>query len=61
VQHPRALDEMVLGFRWEADMRYVLACAKHLNPMGAGFFQLGVQTLQMVHPGDYPELSGVRF
>jgi hypothetical protein len=61
VREPRALDEMFLGFRWESDMKYVRAQAKHLNPMGAGFYQLGVQVLEVIHPGDYPGLAELRF
>jgi hypothetical protein len=58
---PRPLDEAVLGFRWEHDMVFVHAKAKHLNPMGGGFYQLGFQMTGLVHAGDYPELRTMSF
>ena len=59
--HPRALDEVILGFRWEGDMQFVRGKAKHLNPMGAGFYQMGVQLKEMAHPTDYPGLDSLDF
>jgi hypothetical protein len=56
----RAVDEAVLGFRWEGSMKFVLAQARHLSPMGAGFWQLGFRLKEVVHPNDYPELDTVR-
>ena len=61
LSEPKAVDDVILGFRWEGAMKYVLAKAKHLNPMGAGFYQLGFQLKEMVYPGDYPGLDNVRF
>jgi len=56
----RAADEVIVGFRWERSMRFVLAQARHLNPMGGGFWQLGLRLKEVVQPDDYPELDGVR-
>jgi len=56
---PRAIDEVVLGFRCEGETKFVRAAAKHLSPMGAGFYQLGLQLKQMMHPSDWPELEGI--
>ena len=56
---PRGLDEVILGFRWERDRTFVLAKAKHLNPMGGGFYQLGFRMTDLVHVGDYPELDSL--
>ncbi len=58
---PRPLDEALLGFRWEREMVFVRAKAKHLNPMGGGFFQLGFQITELVHVGDHPELRAIGF
>ena len=58
---PRPLDEAILGFRWERDMVFVRAKAKHLNPMGGGFFQLGFQINELAHVGDHPELRAMSF
>jgi len=61
LNYPRSLDEVVLGFRWERSMQYVRGKAKHLNPMGAGFFQLGMQLTDVVYAGDHPGLEKVSF
>jgi len=58
---PLGLDEMLLGFRWEGELSYIRGKAKHLNPIGGGFYQLGIQLLEMVAAGDYPELEQVCF
>ena len=57
----RTLDEVVLGFRWESDMRFVRAKVKHASPMGAGFFQMGFRVTELLHVGDYPQLADLRF
>ncbi|MFW5693055.1 MAG: hypothetical protein ACOCWL_02460 [Thermoguttaceae bacterium] len=59
LSEPRGLDEVIVGVRWEGDMTYLLAKAKHLNPLGGGFFQLGLHATSMAHPGDYPQLESV--
>jgi len=56
----RAVDRVILGFHWEGSMKFVLAQARHLSPMGAGFWQLGLRLKEVVHPDDYPELETVR-
>lgn len=61
LNHLRPLDEVVLGFRWESEMKFVRAKAKHSSPMGAGFFQMGFRVLEVLHVGDYPELQNLRF
>ena len=58
---PMPLDEIVVGFRWEGSMTYVRAKARHMNPLGGGFQHLGLQLLEMVHPGEYPELESLVF
>lgn len=59
VDQPWALDEVILGFRWEGEMQFVRAEATHLTPMGGGFYQLGMQMTEMVYAGDYPELGTI--
>jgi hypothetical protein len=53
---PRALEDVILGFRWEGRMSYVRARARHLDPIGAGFYQLGLELKEMIYVGDHPEL-----
>ena len=56
---PRGLDEVIVGVRWEGEMTYLRAKTRHLNPLGGGFFQLGLQVTSLVHPGDFPQLDSV--
>ena len=57
----RQLDEVILGFRWEFGMKFVLAKSKHVNPMGAGFYQAGMHMIRVVHPDEYPVLESLSF
>ena len=57
----RAPEESIIGFRWEGAMCFVRAEARHLNPMGAGFYQLGLQLVRMIAPGEHPELESLSF
>jgi len=59
LDHPRGFDQVLLGFRWEGEMRFVRASARHLNPIGGGFYQLGFQMTEIVHVGDYPQLKSL--
>jgi len=61
VDGPVGVNEVILALRWEKGMRFVRGRAKHLSPIGAGFFQLGLQMTEMAYVGDYPELESVRF
>ncbi len=61
VDSARVPEESIIAFRWEREMRFVRAEARHLNPMGAGFHQLGLQLIRMVRPSEYPELESVTF
>lgn len=56
---PRGFDRVVVGLKFQGELRFILARAVHLTPMGGGFFQLGLEFLQMLHPGDHPELRDV--
>jgi hypothetical protein len=60
LEQPLGFDQVILGFRMDEDMTYVRAEAKHLNPMGGGFFQLGCRLLEVVAAGDYPGLASLR-
>lgn len=61
LDRPLGLDNVILGFRWEREMVFVRATAKHLNPMGGGFYQLGFQINEVISAGDYPELQSMSF
>ncbi len=59
LDQPRGLDEVILAFRWENEMKFIKGNAKHLNPMGAGFYQLGIQLSTVVRVDEYPELDSL--
>ncbi len=61
LSQPHGLEEAALGFRWEDEMVWLRATAKHLSPMGAGFYQLGFRATEILHVADYPELRSLRF
>jgi hypothetical protein len=61
VDRPRELDEVFLGFRIDGEMRFIRAKAKHLSPLGGGFFQLGFHMLEVLVVTDYPQLGPLSF
>lgn len=61
VDHPCGPDDVLLGFRWRGSLTWVRAKAKHLHPMGGGFFQLGFRMTDRLHPAEYPELAKLTF
>jgi hypothetical protein len=61
LDRPRALDEAILCFRFEGEMTYIRAKAKHLSPIGGGFYQLGFNLLEVVAPADYPKIETMEF
>ncbi len=60
IDRPRGFHQAVVGFRIEGAMTFFRAEAKHLSPMGGGFFQLGFQLLDIVAPDEFPELASIR-
>ena len=61
LSEPMPLDEIVVGFRWEGDMTFVRAKARHMNPLGGGFQHLGLQLTEMASIRQFPELESMVF
>ena len=59
LERPLGLDEVIVGFRWEGEMTFVRGKAKHLNPLGGGFHQLGFRLTEVLPVADYPELKSL--
>lgn len=59
LDQPRGLDEVVLAFRSAGEMKFIQGKAKHLNPMGAGFYHLGIQLTSVARVDEYPELENL--
>jgi hypothetical protein len=57
LDHPRGLDEVLVGFHWERETKWIRAQAKHLNPIGGGFYQIGLRMIEMVPACDLPGLE----
>jgi hypothetical protein len=57
----RGLDEAFLGFRRRGEVQWLRAKAKHLSPMGGGFYQLGFRLVEQLTAADYPELDKLDF
>jgi hypothetical protein len=55
------LDEAIVAVQWENVAKFIRTKAQHLNPMGAGFYQLGFRIIEMIHPGDCPALRSIQF
>jgi hypothetical protein len=51
--------QAILGFRMNEEMTFLLAEARHLDPMGGGLAQIGFELVEVVSAGDYPGLAGV--
>jgi hypothetical protein len=60
LDQPRGLNEVILGFRFAGETTFIRAHAKHLNPMGGGFYQLGLHLMEVISAGDYPDLASIR-
>lgn len=56
---PRGLDQVVIGLKFLGEMKFLLSRAIHLTPMGGGFYQLGLEFIEILQPADFPELSGL--
>lgn len=61
VDSPRNVHDAILAFRFEGEMNFIRAKAKHVSPLGGGFHQLGFQMEELVCPIDYPGLSDLSF
>ncbi len=58
---PRNVDEVIVALRWEGEIKFIRGQAKHLTPLGAGFYQLGLELKEMIHVSDCPVLEAVQF
>ncbi len=61
IDHVCGPDEALLGFRWRGSISWVRAKAKHLQPMGGGFFQLGFRMTELLQSAASPELAKIVF
>ena len=57
IDHPQVPREAVMIFKSQDKLIFILAKSKHLDPMGAGFFQCGYQLTKVFNASKYPELQ----
>ena len=60
LSEPRSLDEVLIGLRCDAGkLKFIRAKARHVAPMGAGFFQVGLRCHEVVPNHAFPELASL--
>jgi hypothetical protein len=57
VDHPSVPKEAVVIFRAGSKVSFIRAELKHIDPMGAGFYQCGFQLLEVLVNSDWPTLQ----
>ena len=58
---PRGPDVAVLGVHFDGETTFLRGTARHLDPMGGGFFLAGYKLSDVVRALEHPELSSVTF
>lgn len=61
LSEPQGLEEVVIALKFQETTRFLLGEAKHMSPMGGGFYQLGIEFREVLHPGDHRELRDIVF
>jgi hypothetical protein len=59
LDRPCRFRQAILALRIEGETTFVRVEAKHVAPMGGGFFHLGLHLVEVVSAGDYPELASL--
>lgn len=59
VDHPHIPREVVVIFKTAGKATFIRARLKHLDPMGAGFYQCGFQLIEVLSNSDWPTLQGL--
>lgn len=59
VDHPHVPREAVVIFKTNHKAIFMQAHLKHINPMGAGFYQCGFQLLSVLASSDWPTLQNL--
>ncbi|MBN1590383.1 MAG: hypothetical protein JW888_12785 [Pirellulales bacterium] len=59
LDRPQPFGEVILGFERRNSLTFVLGEARHLDPMGGGFFQMGFRLRRIVSTDEYPELESI--
>jgi hypothetical protein len=61
VNRPVPSKLLAVGFEWQGDRMFLRGEVRHVNPIGAGFSQLGVRLTEVLCLPEYPELKALPF
>ena len=59
IDHPHVSKRAVVIFKTDRKTIFMMARLKHLDPMGAGFYQCGFQLINVLPNSDWPTLQGL--
>jgi hypothetical protein len=59
VNRPVAFEKAVVGFNWESEMIFLKGVVRHQDPLGAGFWHVGLQVMEVVNLGDCTPLKAL--
>jgi hypothetical protein len=54
---PFEADDLVVGFRLDGEIHYMLGRIRHRTPLGGGYGQLGIELTRIVSPTEYGSLD----
>ena len=58
---PQGPEEVVLGFHFDGETTFLRGNARHLDPLGGGFFLAGYKLTDVVRVHEHPELRSITF
>lgn len=56
---PLETDAALLGLAWEERMYFLRAKVKHQDPLGAGFWTVGLELTEVIDPEQWRELANI--
>jgi hypothetical protein len=54
---PIEAEELVVVFRLDTEIYYILGAVRHRTPLGGGYWQLGVELTRIISPTEYGSLD----
>jgi hypothetical protein len=57
VDHPLGHEDWLVGLSWEGRMSYIHGQFRHQDPLGAGFWIVGLQLLEVFPEDRFPDLK----
>jgi hypothetical protein len=60
VERPLGYEDFVVALTFEGRMSYIRVQFRHQDPLGAGFWVIGLQLIEVLSDNDWPELKKIR-